>query len=128
MRPSRRRRLLVLLLLLPGLLLRAAIPSGFMPGTGGALGVTVVLCTAHGLQSVVMPSGDGAPSAPTAPSSHHEAPCAFAMTAVGAPPPPPSVAAVALMHSAVDTIAFRSFSAVRPDVRSQSPRGPPAAA
>jgi hypothetical protein len=120
----RRHRALVALLLLPGLLLRAAIPSGFMPGHGSGLGVTIELCTSHGLQRVVVePDGD---TAPITPASHAESPCAFALTAVAAPPPLGVPAVAASAPVIVPAVEFRTTGVARPAVRASSPRGPPA--
>lgn len=122
-RPVLRHRRLVALLLLPGLLLRALVPVGFMPGSGTGVGIVLELCTAHGLQRfVVQPDGD---TAPAAPASHADNPCAFALTAVAAPPPAAGSGGAGAMPTAAPPTAFRSVAAAPPPVRARSPRGPP---
>jgi hypothetical protein len=123
MRFTARRRYLLTLLLLPGLLLRALVPAGFMPGTGTGLGVTLELCTAHGPAAfLVYPNGETAPAPSTA---HPETPCAFAMTAVAAPPPAATTLAEAPRPAIAPVVAFTSIDSRRPSVHSRSPRGPP---
>ena len=67
------------LALLP-LLLRAAIPVGWMPETAG--GTTLVICTAQGLSTIIL-DHDGKPVEPTKEdgSEHETAPCIFGATA-----------------------------------------------
>lgn len=123
MRFAARHRQLLILLLLPGLMLRALVPAGFMPGSGTGLGVTMELCTAHGpALYVVYPNGDTAPAPPT---SQRENPCTFAVTAVVAPPPALAPVVAAVLPAPAPGTAFRSTDAPRPGIRSHSPRGPP---
>lgn len=81
MNPARRRPLVAVLLL--ALLLRAVLPSGWMP-VPSASGISVVLCSAEGLRTALFdPGKDSAPSAPT--------PCPYALMAIALPHAPPLI-------------------------------------
>ena len=56
--------MLLALLLLPGLLIRAAVPAGFMPATGQGAALTMAMCSGQATQSVVV-HPDGARYLPT---------------------------------------------------------------
>ncbi len=83
-------RHVVATLALLAVVLKILIPPGFMPATNriDTLPVALVLCTGQG-PLVIQSGGDVVPrdedKAPSKPS--HEAPCAFAGQALGAPPP-----------------------------------------
>lgn len=65
------------MLLLTAFVLRALIPPGFMPKffEAGSQTVKFVICSAHGLKSIVTDAnGDAAPGKPAA---HFDPPCAF---------------------------------------------------
>ena len=71
--------MLLALLLLPGLLIRAAVPAGFMPAIGQGTALTMAMCSGQATQSVVVhPGSDPRPAHPDQRSpQHHEAPCVF---------------------------------------------------
>ena len=72
----RSHRMLLALLLLPGLLIRAAVPAGFMPAVGQGAALTMAMCSGQATQSVVVhPGNDPIPAHPDRRSPpHHEAP------------------------------------------------------
>lgn len=123
---SRRRLRLFAFVLLPALFLRALVPAGYMPGEGGGFGVTMQLCVAHGLQTVVVyPDGSiGADGA--GPQFSHA--CPYALGALAGPLP--VVAGVALARISSPRSAAAPVQAVpaSPCPRAQSPRAPPALA
>jgi len=123
----RSRPALLALLVLPGFLVRALVPAGFMPAIGHGAVLTMELCSGHSAQPVVVhldgapvPADQGQPS-----SKHHEAPCVFASTAGGAPPP--LIAAVASMPAPQDIRVLPSPAApvARRAARAHTPRAPP---
>ena len=124
----RSHRMLLALLLLPGLLIRAAVPAGFMPAVGQGAVLTMAMCSGQAAQSVVVhPEGSPVPADPGQRSpQHHEAPCVFAATA-GGPPPPLAAALVAAPTLPADN-AHPVFAApiARPAIRAHAPRAPPA--
>jgi hypothetical protein len=115
-------------LLLVALVFRALVPAGFMPafGTKGA-GVTMQVCPLH------MPSMGGeaardghAPAPPSGQRVHDGSICAFAASAVSAPPPALS-GPVVRSDVAPEPILMTVANLSRPSIiRSQSPRAPPA--
>jgi hypothetical protein len=124
----RSHRILLPLLVLPGLLIRAAVPAGFMPATGQGAALTMAMCSGHATQSVVVQLDDGAaPVDDGQPSPRHrEAPCVFAATAGGASPP--SIAApVVLPIPRADVVPpILAAPVARPAIRAHAPRAPPA--
>jgi len=58
-------RILLALLVLPGFVIRAAVPPGFMPVASRGSTLTMAICPGHAAQSGVLESA--APSAPGAP-------------------------------------------------------------
>jgi len=124
----RSHRILLALLVVPGLLIRAAVPAGFMPATGLGAALTMAMCSGQAAHSVVVqPDGSPAPADPGQGSPrHHEAPCVFAATAGGAPPP--LVTALIAGPTLHPDIARREFAApvTSPAVRAHAPRAPPA--
>jgi len=119
--------MLLALLVLPGILIRAAVPPGFMPAMSHGLTLTMAMCSGHAAPSlIVQQHGGAAPTEPRQPTSpQHEAPCVFAATAGGAPPP--LVATVAAAPTLQDDHVLPSFAAlhVRPTARAHAPRAPP---
>jgi Protein of unknown function (DUF2946) len=120
--------MLLALLLLPGLLIRAAVPAGFMPAVGQGAALTMAMCSGQAAQSVVMhPGNDPIPAHPDPRSpQHHEAPCVFAATAGGAPPPLPAVLVVAPTLPADEAHPVFAAPIARPAIRAHAPRAPPA--
>lgn len=142
---GRRRGKLWVAIALPGLLLHALIPVGFMPMFGPNFGVRVMLCEGYApVPSMTMdrsmdmsmampmkipaqhPSG-GEPSAGRdgAPSHHDHSPCPY-----GASPTFAALAAATALPASVQASARSLISS--PQVahfeiapRAQSPRGPP---
>ena len=120
--------MLLALLLLPGLLIRAAVPAGFMPAVGQGAALTMAMCSGQATHSIVVHS-DGSP-APVDPGQqspqHHQAPCVFAATAGG--PPPPLIAMIVVASSLQTDVAPPLFVApiARPAIRAHAPRAPPA--
>ena len=68
---------------LAAMLLRALLPEGWMPNPTGLAGTPVVLCTAYGMQHIVLDQ-DGKPAKPS--DSKHSDVCPFAAAAHFAPP------------------------------------------
>jgi len=121
-------RILLALLVLPGFVIRAAVPPGFMPVASRDTTLTMAICPGHAAQSGVLESG-----APSAPGDHrppagqsHEAPCVFAATAGGAPPTFIGTA-VLLPISQEDLVHPPPIAApaTRQIVRAHAPRAPP---
>jgi hypothetical protein len=126
----RSRRLLLALLVLPGFLIRAAVPPGFMPAVGQGAALTMAMCSGHAARSVVVDLDDGAaPADQETPSSkHHEAPCVFAATA-GAAPLPLLAALAAVSTSQADVVSpVLTGPVIRQAIRANAPRAPPALA
>jgi hypothetical protein len=122
-RMSRRRRTFAAWLLLPVLALRAVIPVGFMPGSHAGLGIAMQLCTSQGIQTVIVnPDGSIEKGAP---SSHHDAPCAYAVVGTAAPPPAAFAASVPSLLSSAPLIASRYDTPAEPAERAHAARGPP---
>lgn len=126
--PQARRRRTLALLVLPALLLRALLPPGFMPAAHGGFGFALTICPGHGLVAML---GDPAAgdTTPAPAGSHHDAPCAFAAAAAGLAPPSalPPFDTNAARIAGVPPLPVTT-AATCPDVRAQSPRGPPALA
>lgn len=111
------------ILVLFALLVRAAVPFGFMiaPSHAAGGGLTVVICTAAGPQTVAVDE-DGKPS----PVETMDDTCPFAATAVPAlAGEQPSLAAAVRYAAVVHMLARDQFSRT-PQPGSASPRGPPA--
>ncbi len=97
-------------LLLAAFMLRALIPTGWMPQTSdGADGVTLVICTVAGLQEIALgPEGQPQPADDGSQANAGHDPCPFASVAKFTPPaltailvPPANVAGVApVAHAA----------------------------
>ena len=124
----RSHRMLLALLLLPGLLIRAAVPAGFMPAVGQGAVLTMAMCSGQATHSVVVhPDGSPAPADPGQQSpQHHEAPCVFAATA-GGPPPPLAVMLVVASSLQTDIAPSLFFAPIaRRAIRAHAPRAPPA--
>jgi hypothetical protein len=74
-------------LLLAVFMLRALIPTGWMPQTSGADGMTLVICTVAGLKEITLdPDGHPQPADDTNQANAGHDPCPFASTAKFAPP------------------------------------------
>lgn len=118
----RTRPWLALVLALPALLLRVAIPPGFMPATASGTAFTMQMCPGHA--TVPLPAG-GAPPGDT---KHHSAPCVFAAAAGLAPVP------VIATADDVDVVRVRQVDAdtgaviARPKFVAHRPRAPPSLA
>lgn len=119
-------RILLALLVLPGLFIRATVPTGFMPVASGGTALTMAMCPGHASQPEVIepgpaPADDGQPQ-----QKHHQAPCVFAATAGGAAPMF-IAAAVDLPMLPREIFLPRSVApAARQITRAHAPRGPPA--
>ena len=89
--------------LLAAFMLRALIPTGWMPQASGSDGVTLVICTVAGLQEITLgPDGHPAPADESSQVNAGHDPCPFASAAKFAPPgliallqPPPVFVGVA---------------------------------
>lgn len=109
-------------LLLLALALRAATPAGVMVSGDVAGGFEVQLCTASGLQSLVLP---GEPDAPPTGAQHDAGVCLFSLVAGAALAPD---AGLAPRTHALPALAvprgtpLRYVAAIQ---RTQSSRGPP---
>jgi hypothetical protein len=109
------------------LLLRALVPAGFMPvpDAAGASALTMQMCSAAGPRTVsVKLDGEKSP-APSIPRVHGGSFCAFAVSAVAAPPPVafgsvlPIERAPELIPPAIEIAVVVSIP------RTHSPRAPP---
>ncbi|HEY6482554.1 MAG TPA: DUF2946 family protein [Steroidobacteraceae bacterium] len=128
----RKRRRWLALLVLPALLLRAAIPAGFMPVLDAHGGLSIGFCPGQTAGPGILPgaylhhhhhSGSGGQPDP---SVQHHVPCLFAASAGGAPAPS-DAGMLAVRPSAVAAVAADFDRLFLPAiVRVQSPRGPPA--
>ncbi len=115
-------RILLALLVLPGLFIRATVPTGFMPVASGGTALTMAMCPGHASQPEVIepgpaPADDGQPQ-----QKHHQAPCVFAATAGGAAPMFIAAAVDLPMLAAGDFPAAHRRARRTPD--NQSPRTP----
>lgn len=115
----RSRRWLFVALVLPGFVLRALIPPGFMPASSGGTPFAMQMCPGHA--SMPMPGQDsGGPA-----GKHHEAPCAFA-AAAGLAPTPFVACLAAWGPASVERLAALVQPApARPLHRAHPPRAPP---
>jgi hypothetical protein len=107
------------------LVVKIAIPAGFMVAETNTGAFPLVLCTAQG--AVVLENGYGAPVQPKAPQGH-EAPCAF--TGHGAAFLAPVLVGEALVHPvSYDTVSPARVAFVSPGRGLVAPpppaRGPP---
>jgi hypothetical protein len=118
---TRSRRHWIAAWLLPALCLHALIPVGFMPGSHAGFGAALKLCDGQGMD--MGHSKDG--SLPGGPGAHHEATCAFAASALSAPPPSVPVTSHHVSESVCATCAESISTAMTVLPRAQSPRGPP---
>jgi hypothetical protein len=118
--------MLLALLVLPGLLVRATVPPGFMPVASRGTALTMAMCPGHASQ-------EGSPQVGTNPvdggqpkQKHHQAPCVFAATAGGTVPT--FIAnAIFLPTLPHDVVLPRVVApAARQISRAHAPRGPPA--
>ena len=119
-------RLLLALLVLPGLVIRATVPPGFMPVASRGAALTMAMCPGHASQPGAPESGpapvdDGQPQ-----QKHHQAPCVFAATAGGAVPV--FIAAAVFLPVLPQRVVLPRIvtPAARQISRAHSPRGPPA--
>ena len=111
-------------LLLLALLLRVAVPVGFMltPSSADAHGLTLVICTAHGQQTMTL-EDDGDPVSPASKAGHET--CPFAASAL-----PGLTSDVMQLSTSVEfaavtyTLAKIQFS-LTPHPGAASARGPP---
>lgn len=117
----RSRRRWIAAWLLPALCLHALIPVGFMPGSHAGFGAALELCDGQGMDMGHGKHG----SAPTGQGIHHEAPCAFAASALAAPPPSLPVTSHHVSESVCVMRAESISAAMTVLPRAQSPRGPP---
>ncbi|HRO48807.1 MAG TPA: hypothetical protein PLW75_01580 [Hyphomicrobium sp.] len=104
------------------LLIRAAVPAGFMlaAAQADAGGVTVVICTAHGVQHVPLETEqrEGLPSA-------DDLDCPFAASALPALANDPPELAAEVRYAAVAHKLARVQYSLTPLPGASSPRGPP---
>jgi hypothetical protein len=118
----------VIVALAIGLLVRALIPVGFMPGTAG-----LVFCTGRMSMPMAGPAGlhphhhpHAGPHGPAPEPAGHGEGCVFAGSAAGLAPPvslaPPPVAFAAAAPRAGADKAPRAIPTI---LRTQVPRGPP---
>ena len=119
-------RILLALLVLPGLVIRATVPPGFMPVASRGTALTMAMCPGHASQTDVLKSGpapvdDGQPK-----QKHHQAPCVFAATAVGTAPVFIAAAVFLPIHQQEIFLPYIVAPAARQMSRAHSPRGPPA--
>jgi hypothetical protein len=123
----RSRRILLALLVVPGFLIRAAVPPGFMPAAGHGAGLTMAMCTGHAAQSVIAHLDGGSVPADTGrrSSQHHDAPCVFAASAGAAPPP--LIAAIVVVPAPPADVVPRMLAehVAKPAIRAHAPRAPP---
>ena len=119
-------RILLALLVLPGLVIRATVPPGFMPVASRGTALTMAMCPGHASQPGVQQSGpapvdDGQPK-----QKHHQAPCVFAATAGGTAPM--FIAAADFLPMLQQESFLPRFVAptARQISRAHAPRGPPA--
>lgn len=109
-------------LLCLALAMRVLTPVGAMAGTANDGGLTFKLCTAAGLQTVVLPADPAAP----APADAHDAGNCLAALAAGASLAPAVVSTPAPASLLVDRTPSPTSVAIVPSVlRTQSSRGPP---
>lgn len=105
------------------LLIRAAVPAGFMlaPSLADAGGMTMVICTAHGVQHVPLED-----EGEQLPSSSENFDCPFASSALSVlANDPPTLAAEVRYAAVVHKLARIQYS-LTPLPGASSPRGPPA--
>jgi hypothetical protein len=110
------------ILLLAAFMLRALIPSGWMPQASNGDGVTLVICTAAGMKQIVL-GPDGEP-VDDAPNATHE-PCPFAAWAKF---PPPLLAVSLAPHLSLgssEPIADTPIPPQATHLRLAAPRAPP---
>ena len=102
--------------------MRVLTPVGVMAGTAGDGSLTFKLCTAAGLQTVVLPADPAAPS----PAEAHDPGTCLAALAAGASLAPSVASSPAPGSFVVDRAPSLASVAIVPSVlRTQSSRGPP---
>jgi len=114
-------------LLLAVLLLRALVPAGFMPvpDAAGASTLTMQMCSVAGPQTVSVKLGSERSPAPSSPRVHDGGYCAFAVSAMSAPPPV-AFGSVLPIQRAPELIPPAIEIALVPSIlRAHSPRAPP---
>jgi hypothetical protein len=117
-------------LLLAVLLLRALVPAGFMPvpDAAGASTLTMQMCSVAGPLTVSLKlDGQNSP-APSTPRAHVGDYCAFAVSAMSAPPPAASVAALLIPRTAELSPLAIEIAVLPSILRAHSPRAPPSLA
>ena len=112
---TRKRASWWLAIALPGLLLRALVPIGFMPAFGAGQGVALVLC--DGLAHHAHHSG--------APEHREHDPCPFGSSPASAVAGTWRVPPLALQRSAVPVLLQPQIRHFEFPARAQSPRAPP---
>lgn len=119
-----RQRLTCLVLL--ALLVRALVPAGFMlaPVTATSLGFTVVICTEHGPQEIVLDEGE---TDPRQPQPSHET-CPFALSALLGLASEATLLTAAVEYASVTYASARLLFSLTPQPGAASARGPPALA
>lgn len=121
---TRRRLHLAIALLLPLMVLRAMLPTGYMPVTENGT-LRIAMCSDGLYRAAVSTVGDRAsdPGDHELPSGSSD--CAFANAALNAPPPAATLAAVSIDSDAGAVLAHAAPTRSVALVRVQSARGPP---
>jgi len=132
-----------LAIVLPGFLLRALIPIGFMPlfapGLNGGLGVGMMLCDggAHHAGNVVSPhqspdkspdkspDNDSSPSGGGSPAHNDHSLCPYGASSALAAPSNCSIVPVTLQRSDDPPLSVAQILHFNVAARAQSPRAPP---
>jgi hypothetical protein len=120
----RRHRWLALALIVPGLVLRAAIPPGFMPAAGPDAAFEMQMCPGHSTMPMPAAPAPGTDQ-PSEPGEHHEAPCVFAAAAGAAPLPDAVGLAYGTAAEPPAPSPRTTLVPMRPVVRANAPRAPP---
>jgi hypothetical protein len=111
-------RSLALTLALGGMLLRAALPAGWMPNVDGPSGATFEICSVDGLHRVPQPGRHSA--------DDHNQVCAFAAAAHLASPQIPATLAIPVSFASSAPHVLVQRGETDPDDPGHAPRGPPA--
>ena len=107
--------------LLAAFMLRALIPTGWMPQASGGDGVTLVICTVAGLQEITLgPDGHPQPAGDTG----HD-PCPFASIAKFTPPALAALLVLPTDHGAVEPVRYAPEAPAATHLRLAESRGPP---
>jgi hypothetical protein len=121
----RRKPWLVLGLALPAMLLRAAIPQGFMPAASAGTPFAMEMCPGHASVPVSAPAGGPQDGQPAPAGKHHEVPCVFAAAAGLAPTPfVATVDDVDVLRTEF-VVVERTVAPGRPSPTANRPRAPP---